>query len=431
MGIKSAFSGKNRSENSILLAIFAIVFVILILQPPLYSPDTYSYLRADISRFPGYILFLRSLQFLFKSSFDVVAVAVHLIFSFIAIIVFYKKMVGLLFLKVFSKIALLAVLILPFFPPFEIANNLTSEGLAYPLYILLIAFATELIFIGDRKKILHVSLIFFALALTRGQFIVVGPIIAFMLLLKLKKATFRRGNILLIALLLLLPVFSGLLDSSYRKLFYGHFIKTPYSYVNAITLPLFVSEAENINLIATKAHKDIFKMSYERIDSLKLLSSKVNGSYNSKYMVFHEHFPQICNQNIHAQGKAYYYALDQTPHLNSIRTEEACKAMFPVLLKANFKEWAAIYFAGIVHGFQSVFALFFMIVLAILSLWKVLRKFSRNNGFILFSTLLLLSNAMIVAVASHSIQRYLFYNYALALLIILILLKKLKSRYES
>lgn len=431
MGINSAFGSNNRLENSILLLIFAIVFIFFILQPPLYSPDTHSYLRADISRFPGYILFLRGLQFLFKGSFDVVAVAIHLVFSFVAITIFYKKMVGLLFLKIFSKIALLAVLLVPFFPPFEVANNLTSEGIAYPLYLLLIAFATDLIFKTDRRKVLYVSIVFVALALTRGQFIIVGPIIGFMMLLKLKKATFRRGNIILIALLILLPVFSGLLDSSYRKVFYGYFIKTPYSYVNAITLPLFVSKAENAALISSEAHQDIFELAYQRIDSLALLSSKVDGSYEKKYMRFHEHFPQICNQNIHAQGKAYYYALDQTPHLNSIRTEEACKAMFPVLLKANFKEWAAIYFAGIVHGFQSVFALFFLIVLAVLSLWKVLRKFSRNNGFILLSSLLLLSNAMIVAVASHSIQRYLFYNYALGLLIILILLKKLKSRYES
>ena len=431
MGKSQALSKNTKVEKFILLGIFSVLFVYFLLQQPLYSPDTFSYLRADISRFPGYVLFLRGLQFIFNASFDLVAVGIQLIFGFAAITVIFKKCTKIFNLRSWPRILLLGLLILPYFYPLYIANNLTSEGISYPLYLLLMTFAFDFIFNDEKNKILHIAIVFLALALTRGQFIIVAPIIAFVFALKLKKQVFTKVNIGLIAFLLLLPVLSGVLDSTYRKAVHGYFIKTPYSYVNAITLPLFVSEKENVELMPSEDTKKIFEMSYARIDSLNLLSSKVNGSYKVKYKQFHEYFPKICNQNIHDQGKAYYYAKDPTPHMGSILTEAASKTMFPILLKANFKEWLSIYYTSIVHGFKSVFVLFFILTLAIISLWKAIKKFNMKNGFILFGCLLIISNAMIVAVASHSIIRYLFYNYFIGLLIIVILLKKIISKYES
>lgn len=424
-------SKNTKVENFILLGIFCVLFIYFVLQQPLYSPDTYSYLRADISRFPGYVLFLRGLQFIFKGSFDVVAVGCQLIFGFLAISVIFKKCSEIFDLNPWPRILLLGLLILPYFYPLSIANNLTSEGISYPLYLLLMAYAFDFIFRDEKKKILHIAIVFLALALTRGQFIIVTPIIAFVFALKLKRQVFTKINIGLIAVLLLLPVLSGVLDSSYRKIVHGYFIKTPYSYVNAITLPLFVSQASDVALMPSEDTKNIFEMSYARIDSLDLLSANIDANYKVKYKRFHDYFPKICNQNIHDQGRAYYYAKDPTPHMNSILTEAACKTMFPILLKANFSEWIAIYYTSIVHGFKSVFVLFFIITLAFISLWKAIKKVGLKNGFILFGSLLILSNAMIVAVASHSIVRYLFYNYFIGLLIIVILLKKIISKYES
>ena len=431
MSKSQAFSKNTKVRNFILIALFSALFVCFVLQQPLYSPDTFSYLRADISRFPGYVLFLRGLQFIFSTGFDVVAVGIQLIFGFVAITIIFKKCSKVFNLGPWPQILLLGLLILPYFYPLSIANNLTSEGVSYPLYLLLMAFTFDFIFNDEKKKILHIAIVFLALALTRGQFIIVTPIIAFVFALKLKRQVFTKINIGLIAVLLLLPILSGVLDSTYRKVVHGYFIKTPYSYVNAITLPLYVSEKDNIALMPSEDTKKIFELSYTRIDSLNLLSSKVNGSYKAKYKRFHYFFPKICNQNIHDQGKAYYYAKDPAPHMNSVLTEAACKTMFPILLKANFKEWLAIYYTSIVHGFKSVFILFFILTLAIISLWKAIKKFSLKNGFILFGCLLIISNAMVVAVASHSIIRYLFYNYFIGLLIIVILLKKIISKYES
>ncbi|MAZ73965.1 MAG: hypothetical protein CMC70_12550 [Flavobacteriaceae bacterium] len=422
---------KNTLENRLLFIIFIGFFLFFIFQPPLFSPDTYSYLRADITRFPGYIIYLRSLQALFGQGFDVVALAGHLVLGFGAIVIFLKNVSRLFKLSWIWKALLMAVLLFPYFKPIEIAVNLTSEGLAYPLYLLLVSSTIDFLFRNETKKVIYIVLLYLALVLTRGQFVIITPIIAFVFLLKLKKQIFKPKQAAIFLLLLLLPVLSGLADRTYRAIFYGYFKTTPYSYVNVVALPLYISEAKDTNLFNDPDTHIIFNHSYQRLDSLDLLSSEVHGSFQDKYMRFHYNFPEICNQNIHDFGLKYYLKQGVPPQENAFAIEQTCKEMTPVLIKAHFKKFIALYYTSIVHGFKSVFILFFVIALSILSLVRVVKQFGLNGGFIVLATLFIISNAMIVAIASHSIMRYLFYNYALGLLILIILLKKFIPRYES
>ncbi|MBZ0328397.1 MAG: hypothetical protein K8F54_12375 [Altibacter sp.] len=418
-------------ENKFLLVAFTLSFLFFIFQEPVYSPDTYSYLRADITRFPGYIIYLRSLKFVFGDLFDIMAIAGHLVFGFSAIYVIFKNCSTLFSLSAGFKILLIVVLLFPYFYPIEIAVNLTSEGIAYPLYLFAISFGIDFLFRNQQIKIVHLSFTFLLLALTRGQFIIFAPIIAFLYFLKMKKELLKKGRFMYLILLLMLPIIAGTLDKTYRFIFYGFFESTPYSYVNAITLPLFVSGANDFHFLTDKDHKEIYKSSYRRLDSMNLLSSKIEGSYKDKYKVFHDNFPKICNQNIHQYGMAYYRDQGVSPPNETFKIEAACKEMFPTLISKNFYEWLSLYITGVIHGFKSVFILCFVMVVALLSFRKTLREFSIRNGFVLLATLLILSNAMVVAIASHSIMRYLFYNYFFGLLILIILLKKFIPKNET
>lgn len=431
MSILQTLFPKNTLENRLLFLIFAAFFLFFILQPPLYSPDTYSYLRADITRFPGYILYLRGLRAIFGASFAVVALAGHLVMGIVAIALIFKNVSKLFQLSWIAKGLLLTVLLFPYFKPIEVAVNLTSEGLAYPLYLLLLSFAIDFLFKNQSKKIFHIAFVYLMLVLTRGQFIIVAPIIGFVLALRLKQRLFKPKALFLVVFLLLLPVLSTFADKTYRYIFYGYFKTTPYTYVNVVALPLYVSEAIDIKLFEDKDIKVIYKHSHQTIDSLQLLSSDVSGSYKDKYLRFHYNFPKICNQNIHNFGLTYYLEQGVPPNENAFAIEDACKAMTPKLIGAHFNEFIALYYTSIVHGFKSVFILFFVIALSILSLVRVVKRFGMNSGFVLLSTVLIISNAAIVGIASHSIMRYLFYNYFLGLLILIILLKKFIPRHES
>jgi O-antigen ligase len=415
-------------ENRILLGIFFLIFSYVMSKPPIVSYDTIGYLAANIKRYPGYTLLIRGFQFIFNDYYQYILVCFQVIINLFSIFIIFKNITQIFTFNFFINGLLLIILILPIFPPISLANNLASEGLSYPLYLLLISTSIDFLFKDQKHKIVFISILFIALNLTRGQFFIIPAIISFLYFLQKKKTIFQNGNLKYIIILLVLPLISNLIEKSFKKVVYGHFVTSPYSYINAVTLPLFVSNISDTTNIKDIHHKNIFVLSHNRIDSLSLLSSKIEGSYYDKYMVFHENFPKICNQNLHEQGEDYYNKLNGVSELSTILTEQASKKMFPVLIKNNFKDWFSIYITGIIYGFYSVYVVLFFLIVFIYSGILSLKKYNLENFFLFFSSLLIFSNAMIVGIACHSIMRYLIYNYFLAFIIIIILIRKLTSR---
>ena len=130
----------------LLFVIYAILFGYFILQPAIYSPDTNSYWHLDITRYPGYVIFLRTFKFIFADFFDYAVVGFQLIFAFFSIHIFLRSFGNFVKLNLWLRIILLAILVFPIFPPLSTANNLCSEGLSYPLYLLLISLIVDFIF---------------------------------------------------------------------------------------------------------------------------------------------------------------------------------------------------------------------------------------------------------------------------------------------
>ncbi|WP_139856251.1 glycosyltransferase family 39 protein [Aequorivita sinensis] len=415
---------KVSKKDILWLLLYIGVFIYFVFQPPIYSPDTGSYWHLDVFRYPIYPLFLRGFEFIFGNNYWTAVVAFQLLFVLGSIQVFFKNISNLLKLNFVLELLLFAILLFPIFPPLLTANNLASEGLSYPLYLLLISFAIDFLFREKTKRIYFFSAVFIALALTRGQFVIIVPIIVFLLLLKHKKNIFRKSHLKYLLLLILLPIITNTLDATYRKAVHKHFITTPFTFTNALTLPLYISEKKDSSLFENPAHKAIFLKTYKRIDSLGLLSSKVKGDYSAKYQVFHDNFPYICNQSFHNIGREYYKD-ENDPFKSAIDTEIAAKQMFPELLKAHFKDYISLYYTSVMHGFYSVFIFIFFVIICIYSGLKCLKKFNLENGLLFFGSLLILSNALIVAVAVHTIMRYVFYNFAMAFIIIVLLSKKL------
>lgn len=422
---------KKSFDRGLIIVMGIILIVSTFLRDPIYSFDTYSYLRADITRFPGYILFIRSFEWVFGTFFDRIAVGFQLLIGLLAIWIVFKNSSKLFGLSVISKTILLLILVYPYFPPLDVALNLSSEGLSYPFYLLMIHFILNFLFKEQLSAWIPFGLAFLLLCLTRGQFIVVAPILIFLVILKFRSSGQWRKIAPILIALLLLPVAAQLLDSSYRKVIHGFFKTTPYSYVNAITLPLYVSQESDAEHIKTYNEKEIFLHSFHHIDSMGLTNAKAGDELQEKYLLFHNNFPKICNQNIHEYGLNYYKENGRVPPANAFAIEESCKQLFPILIRSNFKEWLSLVFAGIFYGFGSFILFLIVIGMALWALIKTWKKFTMKHGFILMTTLLFLSNALVVAVASHSISRYLFYNYFLGALIIMILLKKNNPQHET
>lgn len=420
----------NYKEKVFLIFVFCITFIILISKPAIISPDTYSYLNADIVRLPVYIIISRSFKFLFQNNYEIILVGFQLLFNFISIYTVFFSLKSLLNFKLWARLVIVILLIYPLYTESYGVNNICSESIAYPLYLLVISFTFDFLFKDQVNKIFYIAITLILLALTRGQFFFISVLITLIYILKHKNSIFRRKHLLPIVILILLPFLISVLESTSKKIVYGYYVKTPYSYVNAVTLPLYVSDIKDSLEIDDKHYKNIFIKSFNTIDSLNLLSSKVNGRSKEKYKVFHDNFPIICNQNIHNYGRKYYFDLEGVRFKNSIQTEMACKRIFFTLLKNNFKEWIKLYFVSIIHGFFGSLLLFLFFALTLIySGLKLLNVFSISDAIVFLGSSLIISNAMIVALACHSISRYLFYNYFLGFIIIVLIMRRIYSKY--
>ena len=425
---------KHLSKETIfLLFAYFCVFLFCIITNPIYSPDTYSYLKAMPFRQLGYVIFLKGFTFVFGSYFDVVVVAVHALFSLFGVHYFYKKVTSLFNLNTIFKLAIIVILLFPFFPPLLIANNLCSEGLGYGLYLLFIAIGLDVLFNANRKHLKYYAIVFLGLVFMRSQFIISTLVFAGVYFLMHRKSIFQRKHILHLIVFLGIVLVASVTERSYHKLKDGFFKPTPLGFTSAATAPIYISDTKDYLLIEQQDYREILKISYDTLIKKDLLL-KPNQTPKEDYLFFHRNLPKICNQTVRAQGIAYYFkqpvpddwSFNQTTSYPYFETEAACKVYTEVLIKTHFKKWLQLFYNNLVYGFRSWLLLLFVVFMFFFSLIKTIFHYQRHYALLFLLSSLILSNALFIAFAVHSIQRYLFYNYALLFLLFISTLKLLK-----
>lgn len=421
------FNYKNSgTENYLLLLSYLIVFLYCVLTEPIYSHDTYSYLNAMPFRQMGYVIFLKIFSTAFGSFFDIAVVAFHAAFSLFGVHYFFTRISRLFHLNTLLKVPLLIILLFPLFPPLSIANNLCSEGLGYGLYLLFIALGMEVLFNKKHNYFKYYLITYFLLVSIRSQFIFSTLIFAGTYILMYRKEIFQKKHLVKVLMFCGIMVIASLTERTYHKLKDGFFKPTPLGYTSASTAPVYLSERTDYRLIEDKDYQEIFKRSYDTLAHKDLLP-KPDYSIKESYKFFHDNLPKICNQTIRAQGVNYYLNKPAPEHWSEnqkasylyFETEAACKAFTKVLILNNFKEWLKLFYANITYGFKSQVLLWFIILTFFYSLIKTFVNHKKDYALIFLLSSLILSNAMFIAFAVHSIQRYLFYNYALIFLLFL------------
>ncbi|WP_303316216.1 hypothetical protein Q4Q34_12475 [Flavivirga abyssicola] len=428
---------KRLKENHILIVVYILIFVFLIFQEAIFSPDTYGYLKARPNRHPGYVIFIKAFEFIFTNYFAKIVVGIQLVLGMASVHFFLKRISGILSFNKLIRSLLLIVLLFPFFPPLYVANNICSEGLSYPLYLIFITLSLEIVLNEKKKLLLFMSIAYILLVLTRGQFIIASLIFAFTYLLKHRRNTLIKSNLKVFFIILFLPLFVIMADKTYHKLKDGLFISTPFSFINASAAAFYVSNDTNFNQIENGDYKAIFKKCYKYLSEKDLLLSRQKQTnYKTYYNHFHNHIPQICNQTIHQFSLEYYIekhtaqGLDINPAVaNSYwQSELAAQSLFFTLVKLNFKSWCNLFFANIKHAFKGVILFFLLLGFFFYSLFKLLYSKTKDYYILFILSALILSNAFIVCFASHSIIRYLFYNYSLIFITFVMVLKIIKQK---
>ena len=420
-------------ENLLLLVIYCCVLMFCIFNDPIYSFDTYSYLRAMPYRQMGYVIFLKSFSYVFGSYFEELVVLIHAIVSLFGVHYFYKQVSSIFNLNNILKFILVGILLIPFFSPLLIANNLCSEGLGYGLYLLFIAIGLNILFKNKRKDIKFYVIVFLVLVSVRSQFLISTLIFAGVYFLMYRKSLFQRKHLLTITIFCGLVLVASISERSYHKLKDGFFKPTPLGFTSASTAPIYISDTTDYLLIDKKDYREILKMSYNTLTNKDLLL-KPNQTPEEDYLFFHKNLPKICNQTVREEGVAYYFkqtvpegwSENQANSYPFFEAEAACKVYTFTLIKAHFKKWVQLFYTNLTYGFYSPLILFFVVIMFFFSLIKTTFYYQKKYAVLFLLSSLILSNALFIAFASHSIQRYLFYNYALLFLLFISTLKLLK-----
>lgn len=370
---------------------------------------------------------------MFGSYFDIVVVFVHTIFSLFGVHYFYKKVALLFNLNRISKLAIVAILLFPFFPPLSIANNICSEGLGYGLYLLFIAIGLDILFNDKRKLFKYYVLVYLSLVFIRSQFIFSTLIFAGVYFLMHRESILKRQHLVNIIIFSSVIIVASLTERTYHKLKDGFFKATPLGYTSASTAPIYLSDKADYQLIENEDYSEIFKISYDTLVKKGLLLN-LDQTPKEQYLFFHENLPKICNQTVREKAINYYLTKDFPKGLSNkqqrsyafFESEAACKVFTKTLIKANFKKWINLYYTNITYGFYKPILFFIVVFLFLFSLIKTVLSYQKDYAILFLLSSLILSNALFIAFASHSIMRYLFYNYALIFLLFISTLKLLK-----
>jgi len=226
---------------------------------------------------------------------------------------------------------------------------------------------------------------------------------------------------------------ASLTERTYHKLKDGFFKATPLGYTSASTAPIYLSDKADYQLIENENYREIFKISYDTLVKKGLLLN-LDQTPKEQYLFFHENLPKICNQTVREKAIDYYLTKDFPKGLSNkqkrsypfFESEAACKVFTKTLIKANFKKWINLYYTNITYGFYTPILFFIVVFLFLFSLIKTVFSYQKHYAILFLLSSLILSNALFIAFASHSIMRYMFYNYALFFLLFISTLKLLK-----
>ncbi|PTX64110.1 dolichyl-phosphate-mannose-protein mannosyltransferase [Kordia periserrulae] len=422
----------QQKSNLTIGIVFLAAFIWVLLQPVVHYPDSAGYLEMHIIRTPGYPLFLQIIQSVFGEHYEIGIVSIQFLFGCFGIYYFIQKLRLYKIINGFFSICLAIVLLLPYVTGLKIANNILTESISYSLYLIIVAKFISF-FLSKNTKELYFSLPILALLLiTRYQFIYLIPIALGLLFWVSYVQKTLKKQLLLIALYITLPLMTSLIDRTYHKAVHGHFVSTPWTGMNMITLPFFVSDAEDATLFDDSTEKKFFQNTHHDLVASQMNINNFDTTvFPNPTQFYIGRFADITMGPIYKNGVA---VLDKTLSENEkfIALDQMTSKMTKPLLLENFSKWKRIYIKNAIHGFGGFKYMLLYLLISFYSIYMLLKRNENSYKVLGLLSGLLIANVLIVAIGMHAVVRFTFYNDWVLFLTIFVLLTSLnKKRYES
>jgi hypothetical protein len=421
------FKNSNR-ELIVVIAIYFLVALFPLLKGAIYYPDSYAFLRMDFNRSLVYCLFLKANSICFGTFYELPVIIFQYTFIVLGINYLINTIKDIFHIRLFGLAIIQIILLVPCISSSYIANMILSEALCYPLVLIVIGLSLKLVVNEDLKYIYKIFPFLLILILTRGQFIAFVPVLLLLILFIIWKHKFDFKKGISIVLILLIPIFSNVIEKIYNKVTYGYFINNSMSYVHLISASFYISDGNDVNIFKTEDEKQYFKQVYSSLVQAKLTRNQALELDKDEYRYYEDNFSNICNERVHEIGLNIFKRRGLNFYEQNIALNKMCSSMLLPLLKQNSKKWIVFYCRNLKNSFgnsKQVIMYFILLIYGMLFLFKTNKNVYK---FIVVTLLFMFANNGIIALVVHSINRYIFYFDWVIFVIIFILLNDILKK---
>lgn len=419
------FSTRHHKHKTILfLVVSLLALVYVISKGAIYYLDSYAFLDMRFNRSVLYSSFLKLYTTIFGSYFEWPVICSQLLLILYGVYYAINSLDSIFDFNRISYIIILVMMLSPVFYWHLIANKLLSEALAYPLLLMVLGGSFNYAIYKRIKDLYAVVLILLLLLLCRGQFIVLVPLLLLGLILVSGRQFNKKQFFIGLVLLLLTPFINELITKSYNKVVHGYFVSNAMTYVHLVSADFYISESGNSNLFEDEDAQNYFKLVNASLNAADLSREKVRSKELDDQKFYDNNFSKICNERVHEIGLSYFKNKGFNYYDQNIYLNDLCKRMFPVMLKANYKNRIKLFLKNFKTTYGGTKYLILFVMLFLLAIWKLRNSKDPFYTFVALGFGFMLANSLLIAFVMYPNNRYTFYFDWLIFAVILILIEK-------
>lgn len=419
----------------IITAALLAASIVIILKGPVLGSDSYSYLDMEVSRPPGYPLFLYLMR-MFGEHYLMITVIVQTLFNAAVFIIFFQYIRKRFNIPVLYMLFLLPLAVYYFIAHVE-PQKILTESVAFPLFLLLsICFIEGLI-----KKNLHSFIIVLVvntvLVLIRGQFLYVYPlvILAGIYVFIRNKKYIQTKYITVFSLAVILSFASyALINRVYHYILHDTFTDTQTN-MSFIRNAMYISGQDDYTLFENELlqniHRDLYDSLYSAGFNKDGFDDKVNPIINREERRrsdliehYHENLINIAHVLRSDIIREKFPEVEETEF--AVTQDKILRKLSFTLIPENFSLYLYLIASEIIYfGFNAsrVYLLMFILLFAISTFGLIKENIYGEITF--FFLIAYLSNLLLMALSNRVLGRYSIYIQFVILSLLLVFFLKI------
>ena len=398
-----------------------VLFMALLYQGPILQQDSSSYIDFLPTRSPLYPLILKLNVLIAGPDNFYGLIFFQLILGFYSAFQLSEKFRSLFSLDRFSKNLFILALLLPYYYGGEkFGNWVMTEAIAYPLFLMAVGFLLEGLLRKSTRSLLYCLGFTSLVILTRRQFLFIYPVFALCLgyLFFVERKNFQIG---ILVLSFIGSIFAtNLFEKTYQYIRNGHFSTVPFTGIQLIIAPLYVSKDSDVTLFQDEDQKRIFlevrkQMHQKNITFEDLNKPPFESNPTMVFTQFYENYYNTICWDIVAP------VLNQQGFTDVFKRDEITIDMALTLIQHNFKNCLQLYLRGIIYNMGGLYFSFFLLCTFFVAFIQKF-KLSDNLSLAVLVTLLLSgANYSLIVLVEPIMRRYAAYTNTIQLCMLLTL----------